>query len=158
IFHDINVNERNFGVWQFWRELRERYLALSFMHSHGLGVLYVGRQENAIATIFRWLAGNPAYFAVAQKYFEVLGENAIDYKTKTDETRQAQETSKVKDGKIKEFTGYLAHRDNTIRSLEGERVALPFNAELGDRRDHAVVVAKALRLLTSVNNIKRLFV
>ena len=118
IFHDINVHERNFGVWQFWRELRERYLALSFMHSHGLGVLYVGRQENAIAAIFRWLIANPAYFATAQKYFEILGENAIDYKTKIDDARRAQDASEQKDRKIEELAGYLAHRDDTNSSPE----------------------------------------
>ena len=219
IFHDINVHERNFGVWQFWRELRERYLALSFMHSHGLGVFYVGRQENAIAAIFRWLIDNPAYFSAAQRYFEILGENAIDYKTKIDDARRAQEASATKDRKVEEFTGYivvasalrlftrairvkrlfvwpfksvrtrcrkqikiakfmrraqeasatkdrkveeftgyLAHRDDTIRRQEAERAAIAFNAELGDRRDHVIVVASALRLFTRAIRVKRLFV
>ncbi|MBB4198051.1 hypothetical protein GGD83_001844 [Rhodoblastus sphagnicola] len=134
IFHDINVHERNFGVWQFWRELRARYLGLAFMHSHGLGVLYVGRQDNAIAAIFRWLVENPAYFAAAQKYFEILGENAIDHKAKADEAHRAQQA---------------------FESAEGV-LPISFNPELGARNEHLIVVAKALKLLMRAIRFKRI--
>ena len=44
LFHDINIRERERGVWKFFHELSQQYLGrtFSFIHSHGLGVLIVG--------------------------------------------------------------------------------------------------------------------
>jgi hypothetical protein len=44
VFHDINVREGNFGVWQLWYELRDLFPNFEFLHEHGLGVLAIGAE------------------------------------------------------------------------------------------------------------------
>ncbi|EJM70723.1 hypothetical protein PMI30_00670 [Pseudomonas sp. GM50] len=47
IFHDINVRDSGFGVWRFWEEVTKHYPHFRFDHYHGLGVLLVGKEQNA---------------------------------------------------------------------------------------------------------------
>ena len=43
LMHDINVRERQFGVWKLWDELGKRYPHRAFTHGNGLGILIVGQ-------------------------------------------------------------------------------------------------------------------
>lgn len=54
LFHDINVRERDFGVWKFFGELSVEYPTFSFLHGHGLGVLALDRSKipPCLATLF----------------------------------------------------------------------------------------------------------
>lgn len=60
IFHDINVRERGFGVWQLWQEVSARYPHFAFHHGHGLGVLAVGPEVPAELAEFLTLDGTMA--------------------------------------------------------------------------------------------------
>lgn len=45
LFHDTAVRENNFGVYQFWDEVKKQWPAVEFTHGYGLGVLFVGKER-----------------------------------------------------------------------------------------------------------------
>jgi hypothetical protein len=53
LFHDVNVREHNFGVWQFFLEIAADHPSFHFMHGHGLGVIAAGaRTPSMVASLF----------------------------------------------------------------------------------------------------------
>jgi hypothetical protein len=93
LFHDTSVEERGFGVHTFWSELMEQYLGFNFSFSHGLGVLFFGKNistslneiqkldssgfskiENLFYFLNRDILNDEQFFYVNDVYQKYLGE------------------------------------------------------------------------------------
>lgn len=75
LFHDTNVRERGFGVWQFWLELQSRYPCFEFVHGHGLGVAQIGKtMAPALQPLFE---AAPAERAIIAEVYSQLGRRAV---------------------------------------------------------------------------------
>ena len=46
ILHDTHVFRHDFGVHKLFKELSTKYDSMSFLHSHGLGVLRIGAESH----------------------------------------------------------------------------------------------------------------
>jgi glycosyltransferase involved in cell wall biosynthesis len=45
MFHDIAVQELDFGVYLLWEELKTKWPSIEFLHCFGLGILFVGENQ-----------------------------------------------------------------------------------------------------------------
>jgi GT2 family glycosyltransferase len=118
LLHDINVPERDFGVKQFWEEIRDKYPHFEFLHGHGLGILAVGSEyPEDFQTLLR-VSSEEA--AIIRQFFFELGQRL---------TLQVQQ---------RQLAQQLAERDRLIQTLldqagEREQTLQRLNAQLAER-------------------------
>lgn len=70
LMHDINVRERDYGVWRLWEELKSKYPHFDFTHGHGLGILAVGEKYPSSLNL---LMAEPEKLPAIRDFFFQLG-------------------------------------------------------------------------------------
>jgi hypothetical protein len=130
LFHDTNERRDDFGVWRFWAEVKERYPAFEFMHSHGLGLLCVGKaapdhvtaicsidSEERIVTIRR-------RFETASRLIEdeMRARRELEKQLLAARAEIADRDARIGEqlGKIAAQTKQLAEQSDRIAALSGE--------------------------------------
>ncbi|TWA77106.1 GT2 family glycosyltransferase [Azospirillum brasilense] len=118
LFHDINVRERDFGVWKLWEEVTARYPTFAFDHSNGLGVAYVGSEP--MPDGLRWLieevAPSPERLATVRRFFARLGAGLFDRLWSQERARLLDERA----AEIRRFSDMVVERDGRLGALYAE--------------------------------------
>ena len=113
LFHDINVRERDFGVWKLWNEVSARYPHIAFDHSHGLGILFVGKEQSPVINALAYDLEDKSSQDIIKLLFSRMGRLVeLEYQT-SNHSRDIVE----RDERINALSLALDDRDERINAL-----------------------------------------
>jgi Methyltransferase domain len=151
LFHDTNVRERGFGIWQFWEELTSRYPHFEFLHSHGLGVAYLGTEPLTGPLKELFAARTDADREGVRNYFARLGTSVIErFATQT----LAAEVAKAK-GQVSALQANLKAARSKLAYFDETKAQIAvLKAELAEVRSKLVLEKAAAEALASELRVK----
>lgn len=68
LLHDTAEKREDFGVYILWEDLKKKYKTIDFFHSHGIGMMFKGKNKFHNITIFK---------EIWQQYYPLLNENRV---------------------------------------------------------------------------------
>lgn len=121
LFHDTNVHERDFGVWRFWEEIKERHPTVELRHGHGLGVAYVGeRKDRGIVRLIDLMRDEPGIAMLVQQHLEEVGQSSPERFIASFELRQREAQGRS----VAELNQEIGRLKQALSVAEAEREEL----------------------------------
>ena len=144
LLHDINVRERDFGVWRLWEELRPRYPNFEFTHEHGLGVLATG--SSVPEPLRALLSTSAAEQAAVRELFSQLGQRLRIRLDKEHEVNALAWQVQDKEQQLEALSAALRESEQKISSLSTEWQALNQETETSLRAQQETIDALSSEL------------
>jgi GT2 family glycosyltransferase len=115
LFHDIFVNQNDFGVYKLWEELKKKYKTIEFHHSFGLGVLfkdekkyeYFIKNEKELQMIYSFYSES-GKGEVINSYLDTIYQKSVKIQQKNETIQQKNETIQQKNETIQQKNTQIA--------------------------------------------------
>jgi len=95
VFHDTNVRERGFEVYEFFNDLRKRYPTFEFLHGHGLGIVGVGSNFTRDIQALFDMGEESSDRLKMRELFSRMGRSCADAYWAENHTAQSEELKKT---------------------------------------------------------------
>ncbi len=126
LFHDTNARQCGFGIWQFFAEIAARYPTFEFLHSHGLGIAYVGNETLPAPLRALFKTDKESEAVSIRNYFARLGASVLDgYSLRRAQAiEQEREALKAEVGRLQHLLFAIESDRDAARSMLDQQMSL----------------------------------
>ena len=170
-FHDINVRERDFGVFKFWEELKSQYAHFQVDFGHGLGVICIGKiiheelkelfESGPFSAFLRNIFSERGNFFKTNSFKDLTLEALVDRSktlelnnsqiTTSNETLQSQNAQLVENSKALELTNAQL-TEKSVQLTENKKALELINDQI--EASHKELTEKYERLKGHYTNLE----